>query len=180
MSLCHLLIEDMSSRHPGLTPAITNNCSEAAKGCLDRHHASPTRFSIQKGSQQFVALVNWNSTNERVRKAWANDTDATRDGAYACALAAVELLCEMVAVRRAETLTGADYYIGFRDKTSFDLEDCFRLEVSGVDKGGDAEITQRVKRKVAQAAYGRSNLPAMACVVGFRIGRIVLQLVEMS
>jgi hypothetical protein len=169
----------MASRHTGLTPAIANCYAEAAKVCLDRHHTPPKNFSIQKDSLQSVALVSWDSTNNRIRNAWANDDDATRDGAYACALAAVELRCQMVAVRRAETLTGSDYYIGSPDKTYFDLEDCYRLEVSGVDKGNDAEINRRLKQKVLQTAHGKSNLPALACVVGFKIGRIVLQSVGM-
>jgi hypothetical protein len=67
--------------------------------------------------------------------AWANETDATEAGAYGCVIATVELLRDLFAVRRAETGTGADYYVGPRGAAQDDLENCFRLEVSGVSDG---------------------------------------------
>ncbi|HXH12617.1 MAG TPA: hypothetical protein VNP04_22970 [Alphaproteobacteria bacterium] len=57
-------------------------------------------------------MVEWEATDGRARGAWVNDIDATEAGAYACARAAVELTGELVAIRRAGTGTGADYYIG--------------------------------------------------------------------
>ena len=101
-------------------------------------------------------------------------------GAYACALAAVELSDGLVAVHRAETRTGADYYIAAAGRALEDLEDCLRLEVSGVDRGEPSAVNQRLKEKLAQAAAGASNLPAMAGVVGFRARIIQLSRVEES
>ncbi len=54
-----------------------------------------------------------------------------------------------------------------------DLEDCWRLEVSGVDQGSESVVERRLQDKLAQAAAGRSNLPAVAGVVGFR-ARVIL------
>lgn len=178
MTLAQLLIADMASRHPGLTPAVANNYFEAACVCLDRHHSSPVDFSIQNSSNTIDVLLNWNEVDARMRNAWANESDATRDGAYACALAAVELVNNMVAIRRAETLTGADYYIGHAGESTDDIELLQRLEVSGIDKGDRPAIAQRLREKVHQAAVGRSNLPAIACVVGFKAATIVMQFVE--
>ena len=178
MPLPQLPLFDLSERHPGLTPAVASNYIEAASVCLDRHHSPPEEFSLLDGDRSTEAVVSWMRPDDRTRNAWANESDATRDGAYACALAAVELAYEMVAVRRAETMTGADYYIGKLGQAFEDLEGCFRLEVSGIDRGNDTIVTQRLKQKVNQAAVGKSNLPAMACVVGFQVRKIVLQSVE--
>jgi hypothetical protein len=52
---------------------------------------SPTEFTVQNGSETVRAMVQWETTDQRVRSAWANDIDATEAGAYACALAAAEL-----------------------------------------------------------------------------------------
>jgi hypothetical protein len=180
MALPQLLIADMARRHPGLTPAVAGNYQEAASVCLDRHHSSPADFTVQSDDNSKNVLVNWDEVTQHTRNAWANESDATRDGAYACALASVELITNMVAVRRAETLTGADYYIGLAGHSTDDIEDLRRLEVSGIDKGDGPTIAQRLKEKVHQAAIGRSNLPAIACVVGFKAARIVMKSVEIE
>ena len=49
-----------------------------------------------------------------------------------------------------------------------------RLEVSGVDRGPERVIEQRLGAKLAQAAAGNSNVPAMAGVVGFKACLIML------
>jgi hypothetical protein len=122
-------------------------------------------------------LVEWEKPNDHIKGAWANYDDATRDGAYACALAATELSRGYVAVRRAETRTGADYYVAPVGELANDLEYCLRLEVSGthLDNSG---VKTRLKGKVEQAAEGESSLPALAAVVGFRAKLIMIQTVE--
>ena len=124
------------------------------------------------------AIVTWELTGERVKGAWANETDTTEAGAYACVLAAVELLYGMVAVRRAETRTGADYYIALPGTRADDLENLIRLEVSGVDRGTPSDVVRRLNDKLEQAARGNSNLPAIAGVVGFRARLIRLEHLE--
>ena len=71
-------------------------------------------------------------------------------------------------------MTGADYYLAPRSKSPDDLEDCLRLEVSGVDRGPESTISQRLRAKSAQASKGNSNLPALAGVVGFKARLIML------
>jgi hypothetical protein len=146
---------------------------EAARVCLDRHHQSPADFEIKRSGQQIDTYVEWQATDDRTRRAWANEIDTTEAGAYACTLAAVELSEGLVAVHRAETKTGADYYMAPAGAPPDDLETCVRLEISGLDRGGPAAVAQRLKQKLEQAAAGSSNLPAMAGVVGFR-ARMVL------
>lgn len=173
----NLPIHNLSQRHFGLTDAIGNNYTEAARVCLDRHHSSPVGFVIENTGQRLEVNTEWQQTDNRTKGAWANETDATEAGAYACVLAAVEIANGMVAVHRAETKTGADYYISNPDNIA-DLENCLRLEVSGVDKGDESIITQRLKEKIKQAASGASNLPAIAGVVGFRARIIFVMSVE--
>ena len=70
-------------------------------------------------------------------------------------------------MRRAETGTGADYYVAPPGKGLEDLEDCFRLEVSGTDAEDRSTLERRLRDKVRQALDGMSSLPAVAGVVGF-------------
>ena len=173
-----LPIHNLSARHPGLTDAVASYYTEAARVCLDRHHRSPVDFQIDNRPVGLSASADWEPTDERTKNAHANEIDATEAGAYACSLAAVELAMQMVAIHRAETATGADYYIGPVGSTAADLEASLRLEISGVDRGTPATVAQRLDAKLEQAAAGRSNLPALAGVVGFRARVIVLRPVE--
>jgi len=163
-----LPIHNLSDRHPGVTQAIGESYTEAARACLDRHHESPIYFRILNNTVKQDAVVKWQSCDSRTLSALANETDTTENGAYACALASVELTRNMVAIHRAEIKTGADYYIAPIGSEIDDLENCIRLEISGVDTGHEAIILQRLNIKVKQAASGNSNLPAVAAVIGFK------------
>ncbi len=168
------------TRHPGVSSGVGASYLEAVRVCLDRHHSPPVPFSLFREADSRDVMVVWDATDDLLRGAWANSTDATEAGAYACAIAAVDLSEGMVAVRRAETGTGADYYVAPPGGGVDDLEDCFRLEVSGVDARGEREVERRLKDKVKQAANGASCLPALACVVGFRARVIKLRYVRES
>jgi hypothetical protein len=173
-----LPIHDLAERHPGVTRAISDSYVEAARVCLDRHHLSPVYFVLIRGSSLEVA-AEWTATDDRTKRAWANETDATEAGAYCVALAAIEITDGVVAVARAETRTGADYYLG--DSTSIeDLERSRRLEVSGVDVGALSALQARLKAKLEQAAAGQSSLPAVAAVVGFSAKRVLIGDVELE
>lgn len=178
MTKRRLPLDNMADRHPGLTPAVADSYAEAARVCLDRHHESPIDLDIANSGRVETVVAEWIETDGRTRGAWANEIDATEVGAYACVLAAVELAEGLVAVRRAPTRTGADYYIGPAGVTVGDAEDWLRLEVSGIDRACGATVEQRLKEKLTQAAAGVSDFPAMAGVVAFKARRIVLSRVE--
>ncbi|MDE0440701.1 MAG: hypothetical protein OXL38_01140 [Gammaproteobacteria bacterium] len=176
-SVPSLPIHDMHERHPGLTEATASSNSEALRVCLDRHHHSPTDFDIDNDGQTISVEANWHPTDTQTRRAWANEIVATEAGAYACVLAAFELAEGLVAVERADTGTGTDYYLSSAEDPD-DLESALRVEVSGLNAGSPTEIRSRLKQKVTQAAAGDSALPALAGVVGFRERLILLSRVQ--
>src|SRR5204862_810538 len=106
----------------GLTSAVAANNAEAAAVCLGRHHTPPTTFTIKDGAATQPAQVEWVTPDARTLGAWNNRVDATEMGGYACVIAGVELAKGYLAVRRAEILTGADYYIGPPGSGVEDLE----------------------------------------------------------
>ena len=117
----------------------------------------------------------WEPADERCRAAYANEIDTTEWGAYACALASTELRRGLVAIHRAQTKTGADYYLAPLGSGVDDLEDAIRLEISGIDKGTLREIEVRLLEKMGQARRGKGSLPALAAVVGFQMLRIAIR-----
>jgi hypothetical protein len=169
---------DLDRRHPGLTGSIASAYSEAARVCLDRHHVSPVSLLLSDNDRTRTVKADWQRADKRTTEAWGNKDDATEAGAYALSLAAIEAMRGLVALRRAETLTGADYYLGRPGGRSDDLEAALRLEVSGTDEGNNAVIQARLRLKKGQARQGKSNLPAVASVVGFAALRILTEDVE--
>ncbi len=174
--LPRLPINNMAERHVGLTPAVAETYLEAARVCLSLHHVSPQKFLLKNEPPERKVVVVWEPPDKRCYAAWANLSDAARDGAYACAIAAAELSLGFFAVRRAETLTGADYYISSLNEITEDLENCFRLEVSGTNRDF-YEVEARLKKRINQTKKGQSNLPAVVVIVGFHVKLILMQLV---
>lgn len=163
-----LQLANLAERHPGVTKALGEVYAEAASVCLSRHHESPVDVAAEYRSEEAECVLPWEAPSRAVLRAHANEIDATEQGAYAVSFAAVEALAGLVAVRRAETLTGADYYVAPSESDMDDMEECLRMEVSGVDAGGESTVRARLRQKLRQTEKGRSNLPALAAVVGFR------------
>lgn len=177
MSKPLLKLHNLDQRHPGVSRGVSASFSEAASVCFDRHHASPVDLNIVRPETLLVS-ADWATPGDAVKRAWANEIDTTEAGAYCVALAAVESTDGLVAIARAETQTGVDYYLGPAGKSPDDLERSHRLEVSGVDAGGPSTIKTRLRQKIDQAASGRSSLPAIAAVVGFAARQVAIADVE--
>ena len=173
-----LRLDRLHERHSGLTASLGGTFTEAASVCLDRHHESPVEIDIICTSGTSTCVAEFAKPDPVTLDAYANDIDTTESGAYGVCLAAVELEEKLVAVRRAETLTGADWYVAPIGADPKDLEDCFRLEVSGIDAGGRSVVDARLRQKIDQTRRGASNLPAIASVVGFKELAIAIQKVN--
>lgn len=179
MEKCQLNFADLSARHPGISPGLSEAFCEAARVCLARHHTSPIDFVIERKTT-LLASTAWHEPDDLLRRAWGNEIDATEAAAYCVALAAVEHTDGLVAIARAETLTGADYYLGASGSASGDLEASCRLEVSGTAAGGIGVVKARLRAKLDQASAGRSSLPAIAAVVGFASRHIMIAELELQ
>ena len=173
-----LPINDMSGRHIGLSLGLATSYHEAARVCLDAHHKSPVGFSVENDDSPSSVRVEWAVSNDALRNAWRNEIDAAEAAGYCFAIAATELIRELFAVSRAETRTGADYYLASKGRSMNDLEDCIRLEVSGTSRGTISYLRQTLVKKSNQARRGASNLPALAAVVGFLNQKILVKSVD--
>jgi hypothetical protein len=174
----HLRQLELHRRHPGLTEPIASSYAEAASVCLARHHIPPVECAVWDADGERAVSLEWDVPDPRTWAAWANEIDATEAGAVGLVLGMLESCTGHVAVRRAETRTGADYYVGPADAGYDDLEHCWRLEISGVDRGSASVIRRRVTEKIWQTRRGSSNLPALVGVVGFEVRMIIVEPVE--
>ena len=177
------LIDTLHRMHKGVTEALSASYVEAAAVCLNDAGDPPAHLTVQAdGKAHERYLASWPTPTDRIRRSWNNLEDATRDGAYGVALAASECCLGYVAVRRAETKTGADYYLSSMagsveaDDADLDLEGTLRLEVSGMLRcQTEAALARRVRQKQRQTERGTSSLPAIVGVVAFDLRRIVLR-----
>lgn len=173
-----LQLDALHERHTGLTAALAGTFFEAASVCFAKHHNSPVTLEIVRDGGTSNRTAAFATPDQRMNNAWSNHIDATEFGAYGVSLAAIEAEQGLVAVKRAETLTGADWYVAPAGSTAEDLEKCLRLEVSGTDAGGRAAVESRLREKVEQTRRGKSNLPALAAVVGFKERAVVIEAVS--
>lgn len=160
-------------RHPGVSPAVCEAYAEAADVALARHHSAPiTELTLLCCGDPGSVFVRWRQPDAVALRAWNNRDDTTRDAAYIVSLAAIESQLGLVTLLRAETRTGADYYVGQPD--SPDIEEAYRVEISGIDAGNQSVLRGRLRQKLQQAASGASNLPAYASVVGFKAAVVLI------
>lgn len=168
-----LRFEDLAERHD-IDPHQLLGYANAAKVRLETHHTSPVDFEVTSRGETAIFKVEWAPVDDKLRRSYNNADDAKRDGAYVMAFAAVEDLEGLVSIARAETKTGADYYVAPAGTSPADLENAFRLEVSGTD-GTPAEVRQRLKEKQKQTVRGAGTEPAIAAVVGFKTKLILVE-----
>lgn len=168
-----LRFEELAERHD-IDPHQLQGYANAAKVRLEVHHAPPVDFEVTSRGETVVYEVKWNPVTEQLRRSYNNADDAKRDGAYVMAFAAVEDLEGMVSIARAETKTGADYYVVPAGHRPLNLESAYRLEVSGTD-GTSADMRQRLRQKQEQARRGSGSEPAIAAVVGFKTKLILVE-----
>ena len=153
-------------RHPGLTRPVCQVLVETVAVCLARHHLPPALFVIGRGRTGSTSVrVDWRPPSDRQQAAHKNFIDTTELGAYGISLAAIEAELGLVALSRADTLSGADYLVGKPEADS--LEEALRLEVSGVDYGDMTDVERRVRIKVAQVRKP-SDDAWLVSVVAFR------------
>lgn len=114
-----------------------------------------------------TADTDWTPPSQLLQAAWNNAIDATEAAAYGVALAAIEITAGLYAIYRAETQSGADYYLAPEGVEAEDLENLIRLEVSGIDRASPQTIAARLKQKLNQLKDGKSNTPGIASIVAF-------------
>ena len=160
--------------HPGVSVALCEAYAEAADVALARHHSSPTtELTILCCGDRKLVSLQWRQPDAVALRAWNNRDDTTRDAAYIVSLAVIEFPARSSdASSCREHRTGADYYVG--QPGSPDIEEAYRVEISGIDAGNQTALRGRLREKLQQTARGASNLPAYASVVGFKAAVVLI------
>ena len=147
--------------------------------CLARFHEVPPaklQIRLEASSRAYDLVWIWPTPGQS--RGHGNTDEATRDGAYAMALAAAHGRPRMMTLGRSENRTGADWYLVPVDgEPVFDLDQpgVVRFEVSGVSDDTEAKLRQRVREKVEQVGDRDSMFPGWVGVVGFSSPVVVIR-----
>lgn len=147
---------------------------------MGRYHESPAELAVvpDPGSTSRMEVA-WTGPSAQDRRAHGNTDDATEFAAYGLGLLTVDVHFSLLALRRAQSRSGGDYWlvpagseVGADDARDFDRTDLVLLEVSGIGRDTEASMRFRLTQKAEQVRRFEKKLPALALVVGFRGARV--------
>ena len=165
------LTELETRQHHFLTPAAGVNFGHAASVCFeDQGHGLLTNII---GEGHFVSnyAITRYDVNEEMKRTWNDEEDATEQGAYGMAFLVASNEMKFKAIEKSRKKTGIDYWLG--EEENFLFQNKVRLEVSGIRKGTDQQLSTRFDGKMAQSKKSDpTGLPALIVVVEFSGPRI--------
>jgi hypothetical protein len=153
-----------------MSPAVLAFAGEAAAVMLDKFHptaAGGLALDAEPGERGDGLCVAWTAPDESVMASHADERVATEYGACGIAIAAVSVLDGFTVRRRLHQSTGADYIM---TRAGEPENDFYRLEVSGIARGGS--LRARMREKHIEARSGNLDRPYMAMVVHFERAKI--------
>jgi hypothetical protein len=175
-------LRGLAERHHGLTDYEAGRLAEAAEVCLARHHVPGLLdWSVEDEDGVGKLAMEWDGPDGASIRSNANDIDATEAGAYCVVLAVVERTYGLVALRRTQSRTGADWWLVPSDaadvddpELDLDRDDSLRLEVSGTSQQDAGAVRRRLKAKMEQLEAVAELGPGLAGVVGFPAAIVLL------
>jgi predicted transcriptional regulator len=144
--------------------------AEAAAICFEENNFEGTvSLKIEQAEKEVAKFhFKWATVNQQVKDMHNDLVYETEYGAYCIAFLIIHHLTDYKIIRRSKRKTGFDYWLG-KKETDYPFTDAARLEVSGILKGKNAEITQRIKAKQEQVKQSDSSqLPAYIIVTEFK------------
>ena len=158
-----LRLSSITDGMPGLTPVRAAAFVEAARVCLDDQSQRSGCVLTVAGHIQREYTLRWRRPSLAQKRTYADESEATEEGAVAIAVAVVTDATEYLVVERSVKKTGIDYWLG-RRAGLFEA----RLEVSGIRRGTQAQIRARMKTKQRQMIQSDARgVPGYAVVVEF-------------
>lgn len=157
----------LGSGMPGITPELGETFVQAASVCLeDEGHRCGSGMGID-GDFQRTYRLNWPPTTSQMHRSWADPNEATEHGACGIACLLVVTLTDMTISGRSWRETGFDFWLTKRENRRWYFQEEAKLEVSGIRRGTESQINERVRGKLIQIDRSRTWLPGLVVVVEF-------------
>jgi hypothetical protein len=151
---------------PGITPTFGGVLAECGAVCLDSvAHQTGVSLLVDGDFAGVFPLV-WEQVTDQMKSCYADEEVTTEHGAYGVAILLVDGQAQMTVVERSRKGTGFDFWLGIKPAPY--LQGKARLEVSGIRRGDEAALRNRIKIKLRQVEPSDTQrLPAFIVVVEF-------------
>lgn len=161
---------DLNELRKGAMPAITSAVgaalAEAGGVCLESQgHEQGVALTVRGYHNNCYAMV-WPCITEQSRLAWNDPENATEHGAVGIAVLVAKKITGYEIIRQSWKGTGFDYWMGKATDEGFANK--AGLEISGIRKGDDRTIKNRIRQKIQQTDRTEdSDLQIYVIVVEF-------------
>lgn len=160
-------------RLPALVPAFSEHqilfYAEACAAALaSQEHSSGVTVQLEGEFREKVQVI-WKGKSKKIG---VNDPrDLAEFGAIALAFCIVTQFSEYDVIEQSVIGNGFDYWLGYKETAPNHNPDNFlnaRLEVSGILKGNNRDVTARLRQKIRQTGISDyMNIPALIVIVEF-------------
>lgn len=176
MEIEHIEIYSLKEMDSHLTRETCDFFSQAASVCLDYQNHSPgVRFKVD-GDLSAEFQLFWKPVTQQMKDSCYDLQYATEAGAYCLAILMIQKLTDYKVIRQSQKGTGFDFWLGAKED-DYPFENKARLEISGILKGNQNLINQRVSQKTDQTKPSNGlKIPAYIAVVEF--GTPILKVVK--
>jgi hypothetical protein len=159
-----------------LTHETCDFFSQAASVCLDNQNHSPGVIFKVEGDLSAEFQLFWKPVTQQMKDSCYDLQYATEAGAYCLAILMIQKLTDYKVIRQSQKGTGFDFWLGAKGD-DYPFKNKARLEISGILKGNQNLINQRVSQKTDQTKPSDGlKLPAYIAVVEF--GTPILKVVK--
>jgi hypothetical protein len=157
---------ELANGCPAITPAYGGYLAEAGGVCLESQGHEPGVALSVTGQATESHELKWPEVTDQMTRCHNDPEVATEHGAVGIAILLAKRVVGYSVIQRSRKGTGFDWWLGNEDELPF--QNKARLEVSGIRAGTAAQISARVREKIAQVTPSdRTELPAHAIVVEF-------------
>lgn len=165
----HIQLTELKTLTPTISPV---QCDYFVEACMvafeNQGHQSPIQLIVDGDYQGRFALA-WDS--EIQKKGWQEDRISVENGSIAVAFFLILELTDFEITQQSIIGTGFDYWLGYKSNHPNYHPDNFlnaKLEISGINRGSEALINQRVRQKIRQIGLARDfDVPAFVIVTEF-------------
>lgn len=160
-----------TERHHFLTPAAGTYFGQAASICIESQgHAIKTDMTGEGHFNKIYKTTRY-EVDDTMRRTFGDEEYTTEQGAYGIAFLVASKELDVKVISKSRKKTGIDYWLG--TKIDFMFQNKIRLEVSGIRKGTNQQLSTRFETKMKQTEKSDgTGLPALVVIVEFSVPRV--------